>query len=58
MLEHGGLYLIAHANESRNEDSFLYGPDLIGAIHKKIDLMMDHWLDGQRYMVPLDTLSK
>jgi hypothetical protein len=58
MLKYGGLDLIAHANEPRNEDSFLYGPDIIGAINKKVDLMMAHWLDAQRYMGTLDTTGK
>ena len=58
MLEQGGLDLIAHARESRNEDSFLYGPDIVGAINKKVDLMVAHWLDAQRYLGTVESNGK
>jgi hypothetical protein len=52
MLEHGGLELVAHALNPRSEDCFLYGPYLLEALQKKVDLMLAHWLDGQRYLIP------
>jgi hypothetical protein len=52
MLMNGGLDLIARGRAVREEDVFLYGPDLPDALRKKIDLMRAHWLDGQRYLVP------
>lgn len=52
MLTNGGLNLIARGRTARDEDVFLYGPDLLGALRKKVDLMRAHWLDGQRYLVP------
>jgi hypothetical protein len=53
MLEQGGLELVARARNSRDEDSFLYGPDLLAALQKKVDLMRAHWLDAQGYLIPL-----
>ncbi|MCX6622260.1 MAG: hypothetical protein NTY38_14570 [Acidobacteria bacterium] len=52
LLEAGGLELLARARNPRDEDVFLYGPDIYGALHKKMDLMRAHWLDGQRYLSP------
>jgi hypothetical protein len=52
MLENGGLKLVAWAREPLVEDIFLYGPDLLNDIQKKVDLMREHWLDGQRYLTP------
>ena len=52
MLANGGLNLIARGRTVRDEDVFLYGPDVLGALRKKVDLMRAHWLDGQRYLVP------
>ena len=52
MLEKGGLELVAWARKPLVEDVFLYGPDLLGDIQKKVDIMRVHWLDGQRYLTP------
>jgi hypothetical protein len=52
LLQDGGLELIARALNPRDEDVFLYGPDLYGALRKKVDLMRAHWLEGQRYLSP------
>ena len=52
LLENGGLALVAHARTPREEDVFLYGPDILRDLRKKVDLMRAHWLDGQRYLVP------
>ena len=50
MLGNGGLELLARARTAQEEDVFLLGPDLAGALRKKVDLMRRHWLDGQRYL--------
>lgn len=52
ILEQGGLELVAVAREPLVEDVFLYGPNLLADIQKKIGLMRSHWLDGQRYLTP------
>ena len=52
MLESGGLDLIGRARTVREEDVFLLGPDVAGALRKKTDIMRNHWLDGQRYLTP------
>jgi hypothetical protein len=52
MLRNGGLELIARARTPQEEDVFLYGPDVAGALRRKVEIMRDHWLDGQRYLVP------
>jgi hypothetical protein len=58
LLEHGGLELVARAVNSCDEDSFLYGPDVLGALQKKVDLMRAHWTDGQGYLIPLTLEAK
>jgi hypothetical protein len=52
MLRNGGLELIARARTPQEEDVFLYGPDVAGALQRKVNIMRAHWLDGQRYLVP------
>ncbi len=53
LLEDGGLDLVGRARDVREEDVFLLGPDLPGALRKKTELMRKHWLDGQRYLTPV-----
>ncbi len=53
MLAGGGLALIAHADTPQQEDVFLLGPDVEGALRRKAELMRRHWLDGQRYLSPV-----
>ncbi len=48
----GGLDLLAKASDPKDEDMFLYGPNLVNELKKKVTLMRDHWLDGQRYLTP------
>ena len=50
LLERGGADLVGRAGSAREEDVFLLGPDLAGALRKKADLMREHWLDGRRYL--------
>ena len=53
LLAHGGLDLIGRARNSKDEDIFLYGPNLLDDMGKKVAIMREHWLDGQRYLTPL-----
>ena len=50
LLENGGLELLARARNPKGEDTFLYGPDILGDLRKKTNIMRAHWLDGQRYL--------
>ena len=52
MLEKGGLELVARAKDPRYEDTFLLGPDLVGQLKMKAQLMRKHWLDIQDYLAP------
>jgi hypothetical protein len=55
MLVNGGLELLARARQRSGEDVFLLGPDILGALQKKTEIMRTHWLDGQRYLTPSGT---
>jgi hypothetical protein len=50
LLQRGGLELMGHAQDEKYEDTFLFGPDIIGALHKKTYLMQREWLDVQAYL--------
>lgn len=50
ILEDGGMEFIAHANDSKHEDTFLLGPDLIDQLKLKRKIMLDHWTDIEGYM--------
>lgn len=52
MLENGGIDLVAKAETSRHEGTFLLGPDLIPQLKKKLKIMRAHWLDVQGYLAP------
>jgi hypothetical protein len=52
LLGNGGLDLIARARNAKDEDTFLYGPNLLEDMGKKVAIMREHWLDGQRYLTP------
>jgi len=41
---------ISHANDSKYEDTFLLGPDLIEQLKKKRKIMLRHWVDIESYM--------
>ena len=43
---------IFHAEDNRYQSPFLFGPDLVGDLEKKIRVMRDHWLDVERYLAP------
>lgn len=48
----GGLDLLAHASNAKDEDVFTYGPNLVEQLRKKLALMRDHGFDGQLYLIP------
>jgi hypothetical protein len=50
LLKNGGLDVIARANRPSDEDVFLLGPDLAGALENKRRIMRQHWLDVQQYL--------
>jgi hypothetical protein len=52
VLKNGGLKLLSRADKPDGEDTFVLGPDIIGALEKKIDIMRKHWLDVQTYLAP------
>ena len=50
LLEDGGMDFISHATDPKYEDTFLLGPDLIGQLKLKREIMIDHWTDIEGYM--------
>ena len=50
LLEDGGMKFISHADDSKYEDIFLLGPDLIEQLKLKRKIMLDHWTDIEGYM--------
>jgi len=52
LLEQGGMKYVGHVEDPRYEDTFVFGPDLVGNLKQKIALMREHWLDVQKYLAP------
>jgi hypothetical protein len=52
LLAAGGLDLFARAGNARDEDTFLYGPDVLDQMKTKVRIMREHWFDGQQYLAP------
>lgn len=50
VLENGGMEFISHANNSKYEDTFLLGPDLIDQLKMKRKVMLNHWTDIEGFM--------
>ncbi|PYT28008.1 MAG: hypothetical protein DMG57_16550 [Acidobacteria bacterium] len=50
LIRNGGLEMIARARRVSDEDVFLLGPDLAGALEHKRRIMRQHWLDVQQYL--------
>lgn len=50
LAEGEGLNVIARAADARHEDTFLMGPDFIGALREKSRLMRRGWSDVQNYL--------
>ncbi|MCX7804084.1 MAG: hypothetical protein N3A38_02730 [Planctomycetota bacterium] len=55
LLERGGLELVARASDPADEDTFMLGPDLIGALRKKREIMLRHWREAEDYLVSHNT---
>ena len=52
LFEERGLDQIGHAEDEKHQDTFHFGPDLIGDLTKKVQIMRDHWLDVEKYLAP------
>jgi len=52
LLENGGMAWFAHAARPEEEDTFLFGPNLVETLAKKRQIMRAHWLDAQSYLAP------
>jgi hypothetical protein len=50
VLEDGGMEFISHAEDSKYEDTFLLGPNLIDQLKLKRKIMLKHWTDIEGYM--------
>ncbi len=50
VLSNGGMEFISHADDTRYEDTFLLGPDLIEQLKMKRRIMLAHWTDIEGYM--------
>ena len=52
LFEERGLGRIGHASDERHQDTFRFGPDLVGDLKKKVKIMRDHWLDVEKFLAP------
>jgi len=52
LLNDGGLAYFAHARRAEDEDTFLFGPNLLQTLAIKRRIMRAHWLDAQKYLAP------
>lgn len=50
LLAGGGMDLICHSDSPAEEDTFLFGPDLIDQIKRKRSIMRRHWLDIEAHL--------
>jgi hypothetical protein len=50
LLNNGGLAYFAHARTAEDEDTFLFGPNLLQTLAAKRQIMRAHWLDAQQYL--------
>jgi hypothetical protein len=50
VLEDGGMEFISHAENSKYEDTFLLGPNLVEQLKLKRKIMLKHWIDIEGYM--------
>lgn len=50
MLKEYGLELIVRSHSAEDADTFQLEPNLIDHLHRKIEIMRTHWLDGERYL--------
>jgi hypothetical protein len=52
LLKNGGFDYFAHARRPEDEDTFLFGPNVIETLETKRQIMRARWLDAQSYLVP------
>ena len=52
LLEQRGTAQIGHALDARHQDTFHFGPDVVGDLKKKVRIMRDHWLDVEKFLAP------
>ena len=50
LLESGGMDLICHSKDADEEDTFLFGPDLIDQLKRKRIIMRRHWRDIEQHL--------
>ena len=50
LLNDGGFDYFAHARKTEDEDTFLFGPNLLQTLALKRQIMRAHWLDAQQYL--------
>lgn len=50
LLESGGVEFVSRAKTPQCEDTFVLGPDILGALRRKSRIMRAHWLDVQHYL--------
>ena len=47
ILEESPVPLIASTPDGSQEGAFFFGPDLIGNLKKKVEIMLRHWRDAE-----------
>jgi hypothetical protein len=50
LLKGGGSAYFAQARRPEDEDTFLFGPNLLQTLVEKRQIMRAHWLDAQKYL--------
>jgi hypothetical protein len=50
LLADGGMDLMCHATNPAEEDTFLFGPDIVDQLKQKRLIMRRHWLDIQNHL--------
>ena len=52
LLKNGGFDYFAHAQRPEDEDTFIFGPNVIETLETKRKIMRGQWLDAQKYLAP------
>ena len=52
LLPDGGLDVVVRADDAKYEDTFVFGPDLLDQVNRKVDIMRAHWRDVERWLEP------
>jgi hypothetical protein len=50
LLQSGGIHSLCLAKDSRHEDCFLLGPNIIEQLKRKRKIMLNHWTDIEDYL--------